>query len=189
MGDLVYITTDQTKSRRHDRYIVVSEDGDWCNIRKFSGSQLRCMSYRVRMSECYAVPTSTLPTSTEHMSTQPEEDPDDHPQESPDHLLDTHLHSTSEPTHVPHYYQRQPVPYPAPPLPPPIPPILAEPSQEVSTAGGDVPSESNQAACLTSPSRLGPDASTDALTQPLRRSTRERRPNVRLHGYITDFEE
>ena len=50
VGDLVYITSDGSKCRAHDRYLVTSIDGSWCNVRKFSGSQLRSTSYRVKLS-------------------------------------------------------------------------------------------------------------------------------------------
>ncbi len=39
VGDLVYITSDASKTRARDRYLVVSIDGLWCNVRKFVGSQ------------------------------------------------------------------------------------------------------------------------------------------------------
>lgn len=55
VGDLVYLYIDRNKVRARDRYLVVSTEGDWCNIRKFVGSQLRRTSYRVKMSECYKV--------------------------------------------------------------------------------------------------------------------------------------
>ena len=55
VGDLVYLHADRNKTRARDRYLVVSVDGQFCNIRKFVGSQLRSTSYRVKMSECYKV--------------------------------------------------------------------------------------------------------------------------------------
>ena len=59
VGDLVYITSDSSKTCARDRYLVVSVDGLWCNIRKFTGSQLRSTSYRVKLTECYRVPDQT----------------------------------------------------------------------------------------------------------------------------------
>jgi hypothetical protein len=61
VGDLVYLYSDQSKLRARDRYLVVSVDGEWCNIRKFAGSQLRCSSYRVKLTECYKVPGGETP--------------------------------------------------------------------------------------------------------------------------------
>jgi len=62
VGDLVYITSDASKTRAHDRYLVVSIDGSWCNVRKFAGSQLRSTSYRIKLSECYRIPCQIEPT-------------------------------------------------------------------------------------------------------------------------------
>ena len=44
VGDLVYLHSDRNKSRARDRYLVVSIDAPFCNIRKFVGSQLRSSS-------------------------------------------------------------------------------------------------------------------------------------------------
>ena len=38
VGDFVYVKSDRDKSRARDRYIIVSIDGEWCFIKKFSGS-------------------------------------------------------------------------------------------------------------------------------------------------------
>ena len=44
-------------------YLVTSVESDWCNIRKFIGSQLRSTTYRIKRSECYEVPFFyTVPT-------------------------------------------------------------------------------------------------------------------------------
>jgi len=56
IGDLVYIWSDKNKSQARDRYLVVSVDGEWCYIRKFTGAQLRSSSYKVKLSDCYTVP-------------------------------------------------------------------------------------------------------------------------------------
>ena len=58
VGDLVYLYSDKDKNRARDRYIVVHIDGIWCFIKKFSGSQLRATSYKVKLYECYTVPPS-----------------------------------------------------------------------------------------------------------------------------------
>ncbi len=54
-GDLVYLYSDRNKSWARSRYLVLSSDGMWCNVRKFMGSQLRRASYRVRLTDCYKV--------------------------------------------------------------------------------------------------------------------------------------
>ena len=63
VGDLVYVTSDGPKTHAHNRYLVVSVDGLWYNVRNFTGSQLRSTSYRVKLSECYRVPDLTETTS------------------------------------------------------------------------------------------------------------------------------
>ena len=63
VGDPVYITSDASKTRAHDRYLVVSDDSLWCNVHKFVGSQLPSISYRIKLSECYRVPVLADPSS------------------------------------------------------------------------------------------------------------------------------
>ena len=41
VGGLVYLYSDRNKNSGLNRYIVSSVEGSWCNIRRFSGSQLR----------------------------------------------------------------------------------------------------------------------------------------------------
>ena len=60
VGDLVYLINDRDKTRARSRYIVVNIDGDWCNIKKFIGNQLRATSYKVKVSECFRVPTNMM---------------------------------------------------------------------------------------------------------------------------------
>ena len=50
VGDLVYLHGDRSKLKARDRYLVSAIDGDWCEIRKFSGSQLRAFAYRVNIT-------------------------------------------------------------------------------------------------------------------------------------------
>ena len=57
VGDLVYLHSDQSKSRARDRYLVVAMDPPFCDIKKFIGSQLRSSSYHVKLSECFKVPS------------------------------------------------------------------------------------------------------------------------------------
>ncbi|KAL7398227.1 hypothetical protein ABVT39_006424 [Epinephelus coioides] len=63
-GDLVYLYGDRNKSRALDRYLVTSVDGSWCNIQKFTGTQLRRTSYRVRLCDCYKVEGPGLASGT-----------------------------------------------------------------------------------------------------------------------------
>ena len=52
VGDIVYLISDKDKFRARKRYIAVSIDFLWCFVKKFSGSQLRATSYKVKLFEC-----------------------------------------------------------------------------------------------------------------------------------------
>jgi hypothetical protein len=60
VGDLVYLFCDRNKSKARNRYLVVSTDLEWCQMRKFAGNQLQQSSYKVKKSECYRVPSSSF---------------------------------------------------------------------------------------------------------------------------------
>ena len=77
VGDIVYLILDKDKSRARDRYLVISIDLPWCFVKKFRGSQLRATSYKVKLSECYAVPPSVI--VSDHSGPQASQDQDDEP--------------------------------------------------------------------------------------------------------------
>ena len=104
VGDLVYLIPDKNKSQSCDLYIIVKVDGRWCFVKKFRGSQLRAFSYKVKLSDCYAVPPTNVITS--RPTVPPPQDDDD----VPDH------------TNV----DRSPDPVPLHPLPP-APPEITNP--------------------------------------------------------------
>ena len=70
VGDLVYVISDRDKNSPRARYLVVSIEDEWCSIRKFIGSTLKSNSYRVKMSEIYKVPPTTLQLQ-DHISAEP----------------------------------------------------------------------------------------------------------------------
>ena len=51
VGDQVYLYSDRDRLRARSRYLVVSIDGEWCFIKKFSGNQLRSSSYKMKREE------------------------------------------------------------------------------------------------------------------------------------------
>ena len=57
VGDIVYLNIDKSKLQPRARYLIVSIDGPWCFVRKFAGAQIRSSSYKVKLSECYRVPS------------------------------------------------------------------------------------------------------------------------------------
>ena len=56
VGDLVYLRTERDKTKVRNRYLVVSIDCPWCFIKKFTNTQIRAVSCKVRFDECYRVP-------------------------------------------------------------------------------------------------------------------------------------
>lgn len=60
-GDIVYLRCDLNKTKSRDRYLVISIDFPWCNIRRFSGQQFRQSSYRVKISNYFKVPVISNP--------------------------------------------------------------------------------------------------------------------------------
>ena len=78
VGDLLYLYSDRDKSRARSRYLVVSIDGKWCFIKKFSGNQLRSSSYKVKREECYLVPNDYSSSSHSQMKTDYSTDDKDH---------------------------------------------------------------------------------------------------------------
>ena len=77
VGDLVNLYSDRDKSRARNRYLVVSIDGEWCFIKKFSGNQLRSSSYKVKREEYYLVPNGYSSSSHSQMKTDFSTDDED----------------------------------------------------------------------------------------------------------------
>ena len=77
VGDIVYLYSDRDKSKARSRYLVVSVDGEWCFIKKFSGNQLRSSSYKVKGEECYLVPNDYLPLAHSRDKTDSTDDKDE----------------------------------------------------------------------------------------------------------------
>ena len=129
VGDLVYVKSDRDKSCACDRYIIVSIDGEWCFIKKFSGSQLRTTSYKVKLAKCYAVP-NTLPPPSYHsvvptldddecqeIAEQPSAPPDLLRPPSPDPPASTPHHAEHQEDTTPSDTDRLPIPVPSEPRP------------------------------------------------------------------------
>ena len=88
VGDLVYLHYDRNKSRARDRYLVVAIDPPFCDIKKFIGSQLCSSSYRVRLTECFKVPSDLAdplhpPRQCRGHDSDDEDDPDTTPHPPP----------------------------------------------------------------------------------------------------------
>ncbi len=64
VGDLVFLKGDKTMIR--DKYLItsISDDSDWCQLRKFTRSQFRSKTYDIHLCEYYLALPTTLPGST-----------------------------------------------------------------------------------------------------------------------------
>ena len=170
VGDLVYITTDGSKTHARNRYLVVSIDGQWCNVRKFTGSQLRSTSYRVKLSECYRIPDQTESTSNlsrHYSSNRYLEDIDEEPL--------TSGYIDEEPAHVP---TPQSTPNPVPAL---VPNELAtppDPQSDITPAPEPSPLPGGSVPDITD----APISESAFSSGPRRSSRPTRRP-----GYLKDY--
>ena len=137
----------------------MSIDGEWCRIRKFVGNQLRATSYKVKMKECYKVPSEFTPTYHSHLNIGNHIDNDDDPVEGPNIPL-----TLSEPltSHNPK------------PQPPDIP-ILIGVEDEHDTVQHDSSSQSE----------IPPtEAIENPITQEQSRPKRASRPPKYLEDYV-----
>ena len=79
VGCFVYLKNERSKHKARDRYLVVSHDGEWFTIRKFTpNGQLRGREYKVHTSECFSIVTqrreamaAKVPDSSSDESTDP----------------------------------------------------------------------------------------------------------------------
>ena len=76
VGDIVYLYSDRDKSRARSRYLMVSIDGKWCFVKKFSGNQLHSSSYKVKREECYLLPNDFSLLSHHHITAESTDDED-----------------------------------------------------------------------------------------------------------------
>ena len=174
IGDLVYLYADRDKSSARDRYFIVSVNGQWCNIQKFCGSQIRNTSYRVKRNECYKVPPAV--------------------QANPKRYLTDNLSNDEEELCLPSL---------SPPPPMTIPPEISTPLQKTSTPPTTQPEAEQElsleleaqgvhelseqgTSCQTDTPVIHPlqDEESDYNEQPLRRSSRSRRRPDRLKDYV-----
>ena len=174
IGDLVYLHSDLNKSRARDRYLVVAIDPPFCNIKKFSGSQLRSSSYHVKLSECFKVPSDlgdpfrASPTLRKHYSDSDDEDgptTTTHPPPSLPAIPEAIAASTHPPVVNPQSYS-----------PAPASPVDHTMDDFATQSPCPDPSPVEYAATLAVPS---PPA--------LRRSSRTRRPPSRFADYDTEL--
>ena len=186
VGDLVYIISDGSKTRARDRYLIVSTDGVWCNVRKFTGSQLRSSSYRMKLSECYRVLDQSVPPSCVQPHLHYADNPTCVATSNPTVTTPAATTPTAVPPHV-----STPSNYP--PEPPCVPEELSLPpchdnaSLLVNTHTDRAPEPSQELTLEPSlPTIPGhpPNTASNKNIVP-RRSSRERRPPAYLQDFTT----
>ena len=77
-----YRTIPTAKGAKTSRYLVVSVEGPYCFVKKFSGNQLRASSYKVKTIECQRIP-SDFPVATHTPRDNLQSDDDDLPIDPP----------------------------------------------------------------------------------------------------------
>ena len=169
VGDLVYLISDKKKSQSRDRYIIVKVDGPWCFAKKFRRSQLRGFSYKVRLSDCYAVPPSNVITS--RPTVPPPQDDDD--------IRD---HTNAD---------RSPDPVPLHPLPPALPEITnpfkttpSDPQVHSSISFESSPGILKDKPDCSSPSTNDRHLVLSPPANPEGRPQRDRKPPQYPHDYV-----
>ena len=201
VGDLIYLISDRSKNSPRDRYLVVSIEREWCCIRKFIGNTLKSNSYRVKKSEIYKVPPTTLPHQGPEGSMVINLGEDaiftDDPTDQADQPLKEPQNNTPPPELPPPEMSPLELP-PSVPLPPqmqdadssshttaeinaPIPlPSIGSPLPATTPPASVAPTPPTPPEILTRPE---PVIVAEHSEQPLRRSTRARRPPARLRDY------
>ena len=176
VGDIVYLISDKDKSRARDRYIVVSIDFPWCFVKKFSGSQLRATSYKVKLSECYATSPSVI--VADHSGPPASQDQDDEP--SPV---------------TPAVPAASVLPESPPPAPPELTSVPSDEEQFPSSTCDDttveVPSlpvlQGEPSTSATAPDQALPSCPSSSPETPGPRPQRQRKPPSYLNEYVRFF--
>ena len=135
---------------------MVSIDDLWCNVHKFSGSQLCSSSYRIKLSECYRVPDQTETTdnlSRPYSSASLSEDIDEEPatsgyvEEEPTSLPTPQSTPNPAPALVPSELDTPPDPEPhIPPVPESSPPSGGNMTDDID-ASSSGPRRSSHSTC------------------------------------------
>jgi hypothetical protein len=75
IGDLVYIKSDGDKHTARDKYMVTAKEDNFLIVKKLVGSQFRAKMYKLKFTEVYPVPTTSItllyPPSNPNISTDP----------------------------------------------------------------------------------------------------------------------
>ena len=171
--DLVYLHSDRNKSPACDCYLVVAIDPPFCDIKKFIGSQLRSSSYRVKLTECFTVPSDLFdslhaPRPCRGHDSDDEDDPDTTPHPPPS-LPDIPYAISASAQHLSNTPRCV------------TPPAPAFPADRIM---GDTAA---QPSCPVDPSLEKAVVSADPDPPGLRRSSRTRRRPASFEDYDTEL--
>ena len=129
-GSLVYIYEDRGKESPRPRYLVISIEGGWCKLRRFSKKYFGGRTYDAKLEECFAVPVESCrdPIGGLHSDTDSDSDSDEElsedsvPVDGTNPVLDRELEEHEEPhaPDIPHIPQE---------LADPLLPDTAEPTK------------------------------------------------------------
>ena len=184
IGDIVYLYADRNKHQGRDRYIVISVDNpEWCNIRKFSGKQLRQLSYRVCQSACYKVPSHFIPSTFTFTNRHIDNNSGDSDVEEDLSVEPPHDHAPEpgpeppvSPPEIPSEIYEPHAPIHQSPLPDNTLPVVVSPHQDI---------EPDTDAVSASPSAPVPSpVMPETETAPLRRFNRLRKAPKHFDDYV-----
>jgi len=63
-GAIVYIKSERNKTQSRPRYLVTLRDGPWYHLKKFSGDQLRNVTYKVHRNQLHSIPVPEIPSTS-----------------------------------------------------------------------------------------------------------------------------
>lgn len=161
---------DRSKLHDCDCYLVVSVEGAWCNICKFTGTQFWSNSYCIKIDECYKVPSDFKYTAQVRKNCCTTEDLDD------GDIADsagTQLAEPTEPFSQP-IEENQPFA-----LPPHVPAEIAEPIDLIPLSTTTV----NAGELVTVPNPSTQEDDTTVNKSTLCHSNRTRNLPGHLHDY------
>ena len=164
IGDLVHLYNDKDKHHPRSRYLVTGKDAIWLQIRKFTGSQLRTLAYKVKLEEVFKVPSQCSERPLPRNTTEDDERDE--------------LESTQEPIPL----LSQPV---DPLVNEPTPADIVEIPTEILTPPNDNDIEDSSDTQSTTDVDITPD---EESIGELRRSGRSRKlpPPLRLQAVVND---
>ena len=76
-GTIVYIKSERNKTMSRPRYLVTLQDGPWYHLKKFTGNQLRNVTYKVHRDQLCHIPVSPTPRTDSLSREEPSVDDED----------------------------------------------------------------------------------------------------------------